>query len=138
MKTSNGSRQRAVHRWRLAAAPVACIGVLASSAGASSPTDATPIGPLPAGPVMTVMVPRGQLVAVALPRQKASTGLVWRLARKVDSRVLRQLSEADVGPSVVVVFRAVGRGKATIVFALTRGESSSKALRAIRYKATIS
>jgi hypothetical protein len=87
---------------------------------------------------MTVMVPRGQLVAVALPRQKASTGLVWRLARKVDSRVLRQLSEADVGPSVVVVFRAVGRGKATIVFALTRGESSSKALRAIRYKATIS
>jgi hypothetical protein len=43
------------------------------------------------------------------------------------------VSEADVGPSVVVVFRAVHRGKATVAFALTRGESSPKALRAVRY-----
>ena len=53
---------------------------------------------------------------------------MWRLARKVNANVARQVSEADVGSNVVVVFKVVGRGKTSIVFALTRGESSSKAL----------
>jgi hypothetical protein len=48
--------------------------------------------------------------------------------------VLKQVSEADVGKNVVVVFRVVGRGEASLVFALTRGDSSSKALRAITYR----
>lgn len=120
------------------AAVVAGAAILVGAASASAPTDSTPIGPLPAGPVVTVTTTRTQLVAVAMPRQKASTGLVWRLARRVDTRVLRQQSEADVGSSVVVVFRAVGRGKATVAFALTRGEGSSKALRALRYRVTVS
>ena len=85
-------------------------------------TDATPVGALPRGPVSTVTTQPGLLVAVAVPRQKEASGLVWRLARDVDAKVVRQLSEADVGPNVVVVFKVVGSGKTSIIFALTRGE----------------
>ncbi len=99
--------------------------------------DSTPIGPLPAGPVTAVSTNRGSLVAVAVPRQKPSTGLVWRVARPVNGRVVRQVSEADVGPSVVLVFRAVGAGNASIVLALTRGESSGKAVRAVTYRVRV-
>jgi hypothetical protein len=93
--------------------------------------DSTPVGPLPKGPVASVVTTRGALVAVALPRQSAASGLVWRLARRVDPAVLAQVSEADVGSSVVVVFRARGRGNVRIAFALTKGDTGSKALRAI-------
>jgi hypothetical protein len=92
--------------------------------------DSTPIGSLPKGPTTSVATQRGQLVAIALPSQKASTGLVWRVARQVDSAVLRQVSEADVGSSVVVVFRAAGAGTAKVAFALTKGDASSKAVKA--------
>ena len=93
----------------------------------------TPIGPLPASSadVSTVSTHRGLLVSVALPHQAASSGLVWRLARPVDSGVLRQVSEADVGANVVIVFRVVGKGRTSVVFALTRGDASSKAVRAV-------
>ena len=100
-------------------------GVAASAAllavGAPADASAPPVGPLPKGPVAAVTTQKGQLVAIALPRK--ANGLVWRLARRVDPNVLRQVSEADVGRSVVVVFRATGRGKARVVFALTRGET---------------
>jgi hypothetical protein len=99
---------------------------VASAARAES----TPVGTLPDGTVSTVNTQRGALVAVALPRPKPSTGLVWRLARNVDSKIVRQADEVESASSVVVVFRVVGRGTASIVFALTRGESSPKALRA--------
>jgi hypothetical protein len=102
---------------------------LAGSAGA----DSTPVGPLPKGPVTTVESTRGSLVAVALPRQSAASGLVWRVARRVDGRILRQRDEADVGASVVLVFRAVGRGTATVRFGLTKGDSSSRAVRSATY-----
>ena len=85
--------------------------------------DSTPIGPLPKGPVTTITTHRGLLVAVALPHPAASKGLVWRLARPVDPSVLRQVSEADVGKNVVVVYRVIGKGKASIVYALTRGDA---------------
>jgi hypothetical protein len=58
---------------------------------------------------------------------------VWRLARAVDSSVLRQVSEADVGNSTVIVFRAIGSGSARIAFALTRGETGTKTIRAATY-----
>jgi hypothetical protein len=99
--------------------------------------DSTPIGALPAGPVTTVTTGHGSLVAVAVPRQKPSTGLVWRVARPLRTQVVRQVSEADVGSSVVLVFRAVGAGKASIVLALTRGESSGKAVRAVTYRVNV-
>jgi hypothetical protein len=108
----------------------AAAGLLATPALA----DSTPVGPLPPGPVSTTATPPGSLFAVALPRRARSTGLVWRVARPIDSAVLKQVSEADVGKNVVVVFRVVGRGEASLVFALTRGDSSSKALRAITYR----
>ena len=92
--------------------------------------DSTPVGTLPNGPVSSVVTTRGALVAVALPRQSAASGLVWRLARRVDPAVLTEVSEADAGPSVVVVFRARGRGNVRIAFALTKGDTGTKAVRA--------
>lgn len=111
--------------------------VVAVTAAAAARGDSTPIGPLPRGPVTTIDTTRGALVAVALPRQKPSTGLVWRVARRVDTKVVRQLSEADVGASVVLVFRATGKGEAAIRFALTRGESSPKAIRSATYRVRV-
>jgi hypothetical protein len=108
-----------------AALVAAAVLMCAPAAHASS----TPVGPLPAGPVSTVKTERGLLIAVALPRQKASTGLVWRLARNINPNIVRPIDEVDTPSSVVVVFKVTGSGSATIVFALTRGESSSKALR---------
>jgi hypothetical protein len=115
-----------------ATAALAVAAVLAGPAGA----DSTPVGPLPKGPVTKVATARGSLVAVALPQQRASTGLVWRIARPLNSRVLRQVSEGEIGPNVVVVFRAVGAGRASVAFALTRGDASRKAVRALTYQVT--
>src|SRR5918994_2318869 len=106
------------------------VGTLAGGAAG----DSTPIGQLPKGPVTSIETTRGALVAAALPRQNPSTGLVWRVARRVDSRVLRQVSEADVGSTVVVVFRVVGKGQAPVRFGLTRGESCGKAVKSATYR----
>ena len=61
-------------------------------------------------------------LAVALPHRPA--GRVWRIARPFNGSVLRQVSEADVDSSVVLVFKALRAGKVTVVFALTKGETS--------------
>jgi hypothetical protein len=82
---------------------------------------APPVGRLPAGPTSAITTQKGQLLAVALPKR---AGLSWRVARRIDSHVVREVTEADVGANVVVVYRAVGRGRAKIVYALTRGEST--------------
>jgi hypothetical protein len=115
----------------LATATIAA--VIALGAGVAH-ADSTPVGPLPPGPVSITTTKPGQLVAVALPRATASSGLVWRIARRYDPAVVRQLSEADVGRSVVLVFKVVGRGDTSLVFALTRGDTSSKAVKATTYK----
>jgi hypothetical protein len=103
----------------------ALAGVAAAAAlltvGAPADASAPPVGRIPRGPVSAVTTQKGQLVAIALPRK--ANGLVWRLARRVDPNVLRQVSEADVGRGVVVVFQATRRGTARVVFALTRGET---------------
>ncbi len=95
--------------------------------------DSTPVGPLPRPAVTKVTTARGSLVAVSLPGQPARTGLVWRIARPFDTRVMRQVGEAGVGPAVVLVFRVVGPGRTSLYLALTRGDTSSKAVRAVRY-----
>ena len=110
------------------------IGTVGVSGASSAIRDSTPIGPLPKGPITEIATAQGSLVAVALPRQSPSTGLVWRVARQIDSRILKQLSEADVGMSVVLVFRATAKGDAAIRFGLTRGDSSGKALRSATYR----
>jgi hypothetical protein len=99
--------------------------------------DSTPVGPLPAGKVTSVSTPRGTLIAVALPRQKASTGLVWRVARAYNAKVVKQVSEADVGSSVVLVYRAAGKGKTSVILALTKGDTSPKAVKAATYRITV-
>jgi hypothetical protein len=109
---------------------VAVAGVLAATAEASAP----PVGPLPAAKVTRIATTRGQLVPVALPRRAG--GYVWRVARAFDARMLRQVSEGDVGNSVVLVFKAVGKGRTAIVVAETRGETA-KAYRAVRYDVTV-
>jgi hypothetical protein len=92
--------------------------VLVASAAASAP----PVGRLPAGPTQHITTQRGQLVAIALPH--AANGRVWRLARAVNPKVATEVSEADVGANVVVVYRATGRGSVTISYGLTRGETA--------------
>ena len=74
----------------LCAALVAGLVLAASAAGA-----APPVGPLPRGPVSTIQTERGQLVAIALPHRAG--GKVWRIARAFDGKVVRQVSEGDVG-----------------------------------------
>jgi hypothetical protein len=103
---------------------------IAAAAGA----DSTPIGPLPPGPVSTITTSPNQLVAIALPHAAKKSGLVWRLARRYDSGVVRQISEADVDTNVVLVFKVVGRGKTSLIFALTRGDTSSKAVKSATHK----
>jgi len=104
-------------------AVVALAGATAAATRASSP----PIGPLPPGAHATVTTKAGELVAIALPHR--SGGRVWRIARRFDGSVLREVSEADVGQSVVIVFKAVRPGALTLSYALTRGETT-KALEA--------
>jgi hypothetical protein len=64
----------------------------------------------------------GQLVAVALPQRAG--GKVWRVAASVDSKRLRQVSEADVGSNVVLIFKALKAGTAKVEFGLTKGETA--------------
>ena len=84
--------------------------------------DSTPVGPLPKGPTSAIQTQKGQLVAVALPHR--ANGRVWRVARQYNARVVQQVSEADIGKNVVLVFRAAGTGTTTIAFGLTRGETA--------------
>jgi hypothetical protein len=109
-----------------AAATLTAAGALAGAGLADSP----PVGPLPPGPSSTIQTKKGERVAFALPVR--SNGRVWRIARTFDSGVVRQVSEGDLGDSVVLVFKAVGKGTATVSFGLTRGETS-KAYESRRY-----
>ncbi len=112
----------------LAAAVAAC--ALSGAAIASAP----PVGPLPPSKIQRISTARGSLVSVAVPKRPG--GYVWRIARTYNGHVLREVTEGDVGSTVVIVFRAVGRGTTTVVLAETRGETA-KAYRAVRYVVTV-
>ncbi len=107
--------------------------VAAALVAGSAPADSTPVGALPKPTVTTVTTTKGSLVSIALPAARASTGLVWRIARPLDAHGVRQVAESNVGPAVVLVFRVTGRGRTSIVLAQTRGDTSPKAVRAVRY-----
>jgi hypothetical protein len=47
------------------------------------------------------------------------------------------VSEADIGNSVVIVYRAVGTGRTSVIYALTRGETP-KAFKARTYAVRVS
>jgi hypothetical protein len=104
-------------RFRLAVA-VATVAALVCIASASA--SAPPVGPLPTGPTSTIVTTSGELVAVALPHRAG--GRVWRIARAFDGNVVNEVSEADVGTNVVLVFKATGRGTTKLVFTSTLGE----------------
>lgn len=96
---------------------------------------ATPIKTVPSGPVTATSTSRGQLTAVALPHPSgAYRGYVWRLARNYDTRVVKEVSEADVGSNVVIVYRVVGRGHTALVFGLTHGDSSPIAVKSLTHR----
>jgi hypothetical protein len=113
----------------------AIVGLLVLPVSASV-ASAPPVGPLPAGQVTTISASRGTLVVVALPGKPASSGLVWRLARAVNAKVLRQTSERNIGRDVIVVYRAVGAGDATVAYGLTKGETRN-AYKSVTYKVRI-
>jgi NAD(P)-dependent dehydrogenase (short-subunit alcohol dehydrogenase family) len=66
----------------------------------------------------------GRATAVAFAKKGARVVIAGRRdeARNDNTRVLTEVREADVGAQVVVVFKTLAVGKATLVFALTRGE----------------
>ena len=103
------------------------VSALAGAAATATRASSPPIGTLPPGVHATVTTKAGELVAIALPHR--SGGRVWRIARPFNGSVLREVSEADVGSNVVIVFKAVRRGALTVSYALTRGETT-KALEA--------
>jgi hypothetical protein len=113
-------------------APAAAAGAIFVAAGLA---DAPPVGPLPKGPTSTIQTQKGQLVAFALPRRAG--GRVWRVARRFDAGVVRQVSEGQVANGVVVVvFKSVGSGTTTVAFGLTRGETA-KAFESRRYRVRV-
>jgi hypothetical protein len=132
--TLNLSTERHIGRALIALGLITFVIGLAFAIAAAAHADSTPVGPLPAGPVSRTTTSSGQLIAVALPKPRKGTGLVWRLARRYDSKVVQQLSEADAGRNVVLVFKVVGRGDTALVLALTRGDTSPVAVKAITHK----
>ena len=132
--TSTTTRDRAVTRSLIAIGLAGFVTGLALAIIAAARAGSTPVGPLPAGAVSTITTTPNQLVAVALPHARRQSGLAWRLARRYDSHIVRQISEADVGANVIVVFKIVGRGNTSLVFALTRGDTSPKALKSATHK----
>jgi hypothetical protein len=127
MQSTSLQRRRAATLLAIGAA----LAVFVSFASA----DSKPIGKLPAGPVVTTTMARGQLASIALPR--TTGGKVWRIARSVDAKVLSQVSEGDLSSGPVVVFRGVGVGHAVVRFALTRSDASAKALASRTLEVTV-
>lgn len=132
--TSTNRRNRAAIRSTTAVGLAAFMFVLGLTIAAVGRADSTPVGPLPPGPISAITTAPRQLVAVAMPRATIRSGLVWRLARRYDSTIVRQISEANVGRNVVLVYKIVGRGDTSLAFGLTRGDASTKAVKSVTYK----
>jgi hypothetical protein len=116
-----------VHGLKALTAAVVLAGAVAVAATASAP----PVGALPAGPVSVIHTQKGELVAVSLPDR--ANGRVWRIARPFNGNVLTQVGEADVGTTVVLVFKAKAAGTTTVAFGLTKGETA-KAFESRRFQ----
>ena len=120
----NGSGKRmrgGSRRLRIATALIA-VSVAVGVAAAVARPDSPPVGTLPSGHVSTITTRRSDLVAIALPNGR--DGNVWRVARAYDSAIVREVREATVGGTVVIVFAAHEAGQTRVIYALTRGERS--------------
>jgi hypothetical protein len=122
------------HRFTALLAVAAVLTVTLATMAVAGTASSPPVGPLPSGPTSTIQTQVGQLVAFALPHRP--NGRVWRIARTIDSKVLVEVSEADVGANVVLVFRATGTGTAKVSFGLTLGERA-KAYEARRFTVSV-
>jgi hypothetical protein len=80
-------------------------GPAATTVGTISRASEPPVGPLPKGPITTITAPSQEYVAVALNR--GQSGLVWRVARAWNTRVIDQTTEANLGDLTVYVFRTI-------------------------------
>lgn len=113
---------------KLAAAFVAALAL----AGAAL-ADSTPVGPLPKHPVAPLNVRAGKTFTITLP--KRGGGLVWRIARPFDGKVLNEAAEGETAKTVWFLF-GTAKGKTRLVFALTRGERR-RAYAAREYAVTV-
>ena len=107
--------------------------LLAASIGQA---DSAPIGPLPPGPVASTTTKPGLLVAVALSACESQLR-AWCGASRGDTTpasFARSRKPTWSSNSVVLVFKVVGRGDTSLVFALTRGDTSSKAVRSATHR----
>jgi len=85
--------------------------------------------------VSTTTTNPGLLVAVALPRARQSSGLVWRLARRYSAGAVRQVSEANVGAQVSLSCSRSSAGATHRLFShLPRGDTSAKAVKSATHK----
>ena len=110
--------------------PACAAAVLVAGSRATAP----PVGVLPKGPLTTITTPSQGYVAVALNR--GQSGLVWRLARAYDTRIVERTTETSLGDLSVWVFRTIRPGTATLRFALTNGVRP-KAYQAATYRLVV-
>ena len=93
------------------------------AAAAVSFGSAAPVGKLPKGPTIPAHLGVGKTYTVVIPKPKVA-GRVWRIARPVNGKVVREVAEGETAGSIWVRFRGVASGTAKVVFALTLGERS--------------
>jgi hypothetical protein len=88
---------------------------------ANAAATAGPIGPLPPGPTTTISAPAGTLVSAVLPA--GAQGRSWRQAGTYNTKVMSEVTEANVGKTVVIVFKTHAKGTTTVKYGLTKGET---------------
>jgi hypothetical protein len=114
---------------------VSLVAIVAAICTMTALGSATPVKSIPSGPVTATSTSAGQLTAVALPHPSGKyRGYVWRIARKYDGHVVREVGEADVGSNVVIIYRVVGSGRTSLVFGLTHGDSSPIAVKSVTHR----
>ncbi len=105
---------------------VAALALTAATAALAGPVargSAEPVGPLPKHPVAYVKVLRGATFLLRVPKRPVNSGLVWRIARQYDGKVVRQVGEGEDRLTVWLRFKAVRAGTTRVVLALTKGET---------------
>ena len=98
----------------LALATAGLVAALALVGPGAARADSAPVGPLPAGPVSTTTTKPGQLVAVASARER-ELGLVWRIARSFNAKVVRAGRRGRRRQQRRLVFKVVGKGNTSLV-----------------------
>ncbi|CAB4688400.1 MAG: hypothetical protein F2663_02580 [Actinobacteria bacterium] len=101
---------------------VLAVTAVAAAFGGAAYGSATPVGPLPKGPVVVVKLHVGKSYIVKL-RKPAAKGHVWRIARAFDSKIVTETHEGETPILIVVTFKAHHAGTTNVVFAETRGET---------------